>query len=224
MPSTTDAAVIPDAVPPKWFPVASSTESTFVSERCHTSWKPADVSNTAPSAVVGSMIPGLPQSMLKYRESSLPKTVSIFTHISANSRSESHRSISKESGVLSGLVNLQSNPRFQRTCFDHVDIGMSALVNLSIAPTIKVWRSHSQRAEHAAYLLAMFGRMVDGLNHDNSRLHKIPVLRLESSLQVVAWLISRQGQQPFSAGARGLLQLGECRANIAPCFNGQGQE
>src|ERR1051325_8291302 len=37
--------------------------------------------------------------------------------------------------------------------------------HLSIGPTIKVGRSHSQRAEHAADLLAVFGRMVNDLHH-----------------------------------------------------------
>jgi len=77
------------------------------------------------------------------------------------------------------------------------------MCSLSIVPTINVWRSHSQGAEHALDLLAVFGRMVNGLNHDNPRLHEVPIRRLKLSLQGFAGLVSRQGQQPFSTDARG---------------------
>src|SRR5436853_4850727 len=75
------------------------------------------------------------------------------------------------------------------------------MCHLSIGPTIKVRRSHSQSGEHAAYLLAVFGGMVNDLNHDNPRLHEVPIRRSELSLQLLAGLVSRQGQQSFSADA-----------------------
>jgi len=55
------------------------------------------------------------------------------------------------------------------------------LSRLAIAPPIKVWRCHAQSAEHAADLLAVFGRMVNDLHHDHPRLHQVPIRRLESS-------------------------------------------
>src|SRR5215204_4971022 len=46
------------------------------------------------------------------------------------------------------------------------------ICSLCIAPTIQGWRCHTQRAKHAADLLAMLGRMVNDLNDDNPTLHE----------------------------------------------------
>jgi hypothetical protein len=96
--------------------------------------------------------------------------------------------------------------------------------NFSIAPTIKVGRSHSQSAEHAADLLTVFGRMVNDLSHDNPGFNEETIRRLELRFQVFAGLVSRQSQQPFSTDIRNLLQLGVCRGTLMPRFNWQGQE
>jgi hypothetical protein len=73
-----------------------------------------------------------------------------------------------------------------------------------------------QGGEHTAYLLAVFGCMVNGLDHDNPRLHEVPIGGSKLSRQVVAGLVYCEGEQPFSADTGGLRQIGECPRGVKP--------
>jgi hypothetical protein len=95
--------------------------------------------------------------------------------------------------------------------------------SLSIRPTVPVWRSDSQCAEHAAGLLAMFARVVDHLKHDDPGIHVEPVCGLEPGTHR-SLFASCQCQQPFPADAHGLPQLDKrSRGATVPFFHWQRQ-
>src|SRR5262245_14644062 len=67
--------------------------------------------------------------------------------------------------------------------------------NHPIRTTIQSWRSHTQSAEHALDLLAVFSRMVNSCDHNNPRLDEVSII-LNFRLQGLAGLVACQCQQP----------------------------
>jgi hypothetical protein len=51
----------------------------------------------------------------------------------------------------------------------------------TIVPTIDVRGRQAQSAEHTLDLFAVFGRMVDGLDHDHPGLHIVPIPGLDAA-------------------------------------------